>query len=212
MQAGHPRHGGRHLIEDGDRCTFQQRDPAAQAVGKLQLALHGRRRHRRHLIAHSSQTGYFVDALDPDRGGIHVHHQQPGFSQGRQDGEMADIDVPLLPLDGLHQLGREAVCAEQKQRNTGLLPQGIEAGFDLMVCQQPRHLCQVASIQRLAKQDEPGVVVGTGCGQQGFRGKLPAGNTAQGLGPVMRGTGELGQQHKRDAFLGDHGVHHASPE
>ncbi|MNP13031.1 hypothetical protein D3C76_1052960 [compost metagenome] len=144
LQAGHPGHGGRHLIEDGDRSPLQQGDPVAQAVGKLQLALHGRRRHGRHLLTHPGQTGYLVDALDPDRGGIHVHHQQPGGRQGGQGGEMAGIYVPLLPLEGQHQLGGETAGAEQQQGHTGLLPHGIEAGLDPMVCQQRRHLCQVA--------------------------------------------------------------------
>ncbi|MNR23569.1 hypothetical protein D3C85_1405960 [compost metagenome] len=57
---------------------------------------------------------------------------------------MAGIYVPLLPLEGQHQLGGETASTEQQQGHTGLLPHRVEAGLDPMVCQQRRHLCQVA--------------------------------------------------------------------
>ena len=40
---------------------------------------------------------------------------------------MTQVDVPLLGFERLHQLGGKAVGAKQQQRNTGLLPCGIEA-------------------------------------------------------------------------------------
>ncbi|MNZ77274.1 hypothetical protein D3C78_958060 [compost metagenome] len=119
---------------------------------------------------------------------------------------MAEIDVPLLRLEGLYQLGGETIRTEQQQGNAGLFPGGVEASLDPLVRQQGRQATQMAGPEILAKQDYPGAIMGPGRGQQGFGGQLPAWGATEGGGPIGQGGGKLGQQHRGDAFLGDQGV------
>ncbi len=102
---------------------------------------------------------------------------------------MADVDVPLLGLEQLHQLGGEPVRAQQQQGHPGWCTRRIELRLNILRRQQLGQTRQMPGGKRLAKQHQPGAVQRLGNGQQGLWRQLPPGGAVQALWPLGQGSG-----------------------
>jgi hypothetical protein len=103
------------LVEHRDRKPGEQSDARLEGGAKVELAVHGAPRDRRHFGLDPEHVGQLVDALDRDHGRVHVADQQsldPIRRRDRADVDRAAVDCgPGALGQGRHLSARDRKLA-----------------------------------------------------------------------------------------------------